>query len=169
MVTHTMKRLFKNLFFLPSALRTSFPPEVLRELEEAVRNSETVHSGQIKIVIECSLSPWQVLLGKQARERAVNLFSKHRIWDTEDNDGVLIYILLSERRFEFVCDRGINRVVESEYWTRRAEALEVALREGRFREGLLEAVSEVTEVLCTHFPESDRQQGELCDAPVVIW
>lgn len=158
----------KNLFALPGQLRTSFSERDLQEIREAVGDSEARHSGQIKIIIECSLSPWQVLSGLSVRERAMELFSSFRVWDTEDNDGVLIYLLLSEKRFEILSDRGIDKVVKSEYWDRQAELLESALREGRYREGLLQAISEVTEVLSIHFPGAERQQGELCDSPIVI-
>ena len=132
--------------------------------------SERRHSGEIRICVEAGL-PWSYLWrGASARERAVTLFGKLRVWDTEHNNGVLIYLLLAEHAIEIVADRGIDARVSDEEWAAMARRMGQAFREGRFEDGLTQALSEVSALLVEHFPLAPgaADGNELPDAPVVM-
>jgi uncharacterized membrane protein len=98
------------------------------------------------------------------------LFGKLRVWDTEHNNGVLIYLLLAERAIEIVADRGIDSRVSAEEWAAMAQRMGAAFRESRFEDGLTQALEEVSALLVAHFPLADGEpdRNELPDAPVVL-
>ncbi len=141
----------------------------LSRLEQRVAASERLHSGEIRLCIEAGLPLSYLWRGATARERAVAQFGKLRVWDTEHNNGVLIYLLLAERAIEIVADRGIARTVAPSHWDDVVVGMRAAFRAGHFEQGLLEAVSAVEKVLVARFPlvEGDDNPNELPDAPVL--
>ena len=88
-------------------LRRVLTPEVLQRLGQRVAASERRHTGQIRICAEGGLPLSYLWRGASARERAITQFGKLRVWDTEHNNGVLIYLLLAEHAIEIVADRGL--------------------------------------------------------------
>ena len=132
--------------------------------------SERRHSGEIRICVEAGLPLSYLWRGADARERAVALFGKLRVWDTEHNNGVLIYLLLAEHAIEIVADRGINARVDDAEWAAMAQRMGAAFREGRFEDGLTQALEEISAVLVEHFPlaEGELDVNELPDEPVVL-
>lgn len=166
-------RLFKHRWQGDDLTRRVLPPKVLDALTQAVQASEKLHSGEIRIDVEGGL-PSSYLwrdgpLPDIIRSRAVMQFSKLRVWDTADNNGVLIYVLLAERAIEIVADRGLNDKVSQETWRQLIEHMRESFRQGRFEDGLHQAVAEVSHLLATHFPlASDAHNpNELPDAPSV--
>ena len=146
-----------------------FGTEALALIEARVAASERGHSGQIRVCIEPGL-PWSYLRrGASARERAVAMFGKLRVWDTEQNNGVLIYLLLAERRIEIVADRGLDRQVDAAEWQQIAESMRTAFGDGDFQPGLLQAIDAVDALLRRHFPLAPGafNPNELPDAPVL--
>lgn len=142
----------------------------LARLHELVKASETRHLGELRLCIEGGLD-WQALRQKQtARTRALQLFSTLRVWDTEHNNGVLIYLLLADRRIEILADRGIMARAGHEPWAHIAQDLARQLHEGHFEEGLGQAIEAVTQLLTQHFPADPDQDNpnELPDKVVVI-
>ncbi|RZL00162.1 MAG: TPM domain-containing protein [Rubrivivax sp.] len=142
----------------------------LARLHAQVSASETRHLGELRLCIEGGLG-WQDLLQKQtARTRALHLFSTLRVWDTEHNNGVLIYLLLADRRIEILADRGIMARVGPEPWAHIAHELATRLRHGQFEQGLSHSIEAVTQLLSLHFPAtSDKDNpNELPDQVVVI-
>ena len=139
----------------------------LSRLEQRVAASERQHSGEIRISVEAGLPMSYLLRGANARERAVALFGKLRVWDTERNNGVLIYLLLAERAIEIVADRGLAREVPQAHWDEVLGAMREAFRAGRFEPGLLDAVAAVETLLVARFPlaEGEANPNELPDAP----
>lgn len=165
-------RLFKHRW-QGDALRQNVPSDLLHRLTQAVQRSERQHSGEIRIVVEAGL-PFSYIwrndpLDNIIRDRALALFGKLRVWDTEHNNGVLLYLLLSERRIEIVADRGLNAQVDPETWQRLLESMRSAFQSGDFERGLLLAVQQVTTLLITHYPLCDGQhnRNELPDEPVM--
>lgn len=149
-------------------------PAALQRLTQRVIDSEQGHSGEIRICIEAGL-PNRYLLQAQdlpslIRQRALSQFGKLRVWDTEHNNGVLIYLLLAEHAIELVADRGINRHVDAAQWQKVVQQLGSALREGRFEDGLTQAVDAVSRVLVQHFPHQEGQSNpnELPDQPTLF-
>ena len=124
----------------------------LQRLEARVAESERHHSGEIRLCIEAGLPLSYLWRGASARQRAVTLFGKLRVWDTENNNGVLIYLLLAEHAIEIVADRGLTRHVPQLHWDALVVGMREAFRAGHFEAGLAQAVDAVDAMLVRHFP-----------------
>ncbi len=141
----------------------------LKRLEDRVAASERRHSGEIRLCVEAGLPLSYLWRGATARERAVTMFGKLRVWDTEHDNGVLIYLLLAERAIEIVADRGLDRRVPRERWQALLASMREQFRAGRFEAGLAQAVDEVDALLVEHFPLAPgaANPDELPNAPDV--
>lgn len=162
-----LKRLFKHRWLDESDTRRAIPPALLERLQQRVGASEKRHSGEIRICVEAGLPFSYLWRNATARERAVSMFAKLRVWDTEHNNGVLIYLLLAEHAIELVADRGINRHVSPQDWQAMVKRMGAAFKEGRFEDGLTHALEEVSAVLVQHFPlaPGEADHNELPDTP----
>ena len=151
-------------------LRRVLTPEVLQRLGQRVAASERRHTGQIRICAEGGLPLSYLWRGASARERAITQFGKLRVWDTEHNNGVLIYLLLAEHAIEIVADRGLAQRVPEATWHTLVQRLGQALRAGQYEDGLTEVLANVSALLVAHFPTSDNapSSNELPDAPVLL-
>lgn len=164
-----LRRMLRHRWVDDGDLRRALPPSALVALERRVAASEQTHSGEIRIHVEAGL-PWRYLWrDADARARAVAMFGKLRVWDTEQNNGVLIYLLLAENAIEVVADRGLMRAVPQSAWDDLVSRMGAAFHTGRFEEGLLQAVDEVSALLVQHFPlrAGESNPNELPDAPVI--
>ena len=161
-------RLIRHLFETRLATRRRFPPAVLDRIEAAVRGAETEHRGELRMVIETDLDAWSILAGKRARERALEVFAAWRVWDTEDNNGVLIYVLCADRAVEIVADRGFNALVTAAEWGAVCEAMRQEFRVGRWEHGALAGVAGVARLLTRHFPSTGPRANELADRPILL-
>ena len=123
----------------------------LDRLENQVASSEKHHSGEIRLCVEASLPLSYLWRDASARERAITMFGKLRVWDTEHNNGVLIYLLLAEHAIEIVADRGLARVVPQSHWDQVLGGMRQAFAQGQFEQGLAHAVQAVDGVLAQHF------------------
>ena len=164
-----MQRLLANLFGGLFQLRQRFPAALLDELAIAVTAGERGHLGEVRVAVESRLTVRAVLAGVDARMRAQELFAQLRVWDTEDNCGVLIYLLLSEQRIEIVADRGIARRVAQSQWDATCALMRDHFAAGRWREGSLAGLAAIHALLREHFPAGDRPNpDELPDRPIVL-
>jgi uncharacterized membrane protein len=163
-----LSRWIKHAFMLPWCWRLSFPSDVLKDIENTVKQSESQHSGELRFAIENSLSPGWVWHGMSARNRATQVFSNLRVWDTEENSGVLIYVQLADREVHILADRGINRCVEQSEWDRIAHLMQTEFSQGNFKEGSIKGIEEITRLLVTHFPANSDNFNELPNRPVII-
>ncbi|MGJ3701960.1 TPM domain-containing protein [Variovorax sp. AFSI2.2] len=163
-------RIWRHQWMDEADVRRVLPDAAMERLAARVGASERRHSGEIRICVEAGL-PWSYLRrNASARERAVTLFGKLRVWDTQHNNGVLIYLLLAEHAIEIVADRGIDAHVDDAEWAAMAQRMGAAFREGRFEDGLTQALEEMSALLVAHFPLAENQPdtNELPDAPVVL-
>ena len=162
-------RLFRHRLMDESDTKKAVPPDMLSRLAGRVAASEKRHSGEVRIYVEASLPTSYVWRDAPTRERAVSMFGKLRVWDTEHNNGVLIYLMLSERAIEIVADRGIHRHVSQEDWQSMVTRMGAAFREDRLEDGLTQALEEVSALLFEHFPLAIGQadSNELPDEPVL--
>jgi len=162
-----LKRLFKHRWLDESDTRRAIPPDMSRRLASRVAASERRHSGEVRIFAEAGLPLSYLWRNAPARERAVALFGKLRVWDTEHNNGVLIYLLLAERAIEIVADRGLNQHVSPQDWQAMVARMSAAFAEGRIEDGLTQALEEVSGLLVQHFPLNGDEAdiNELPDAP----
>lgn len=163
-----LQRILRHLFTTQRAVRSAFPAATLDALEEAVRQGEASHAGQVRFVVEANLDGTPLWQGQSARDRAVDLFAQLRVWDTEHNTGVLIYVLLADRAVEIVADRGIHACCGPQAWARICTEMQRQFGEGRFAEGSMAGVRSVAELLKQHFPQSTSGANELPDRPVVL-
>ena len=143
-----------------------FTPEVMTAIEQAVRASEARHRGEIRFAVEGGLDFPLLRHDVDTRQRAVEVFSQLRVWDTEENTGVLIYLQWVDRRVEIVADRGITRQVPQAAWDAVCRRMEAAFGEGRYGPGAVEAVRAVGELLAGPFPARPDNPDELPDRPV---
>ena len=165
----TLSRLLRHRWRDDADTRRALPPQLLERLARRVSASEKRHSGEVRIFVEGGLPASYILRGATPRERAVAMFGKLRVWDTERNNGVLIYLLLAEHAIEIVADRGLARRVEEAEWKRIVDRMGGAFREGRFEDGLTQALEEVSALLVQHFPlaADEVRPNELPDEPVL--
>jgi uncharacterized membrane protein len=163
-----MKRIGRHLIEHRWRARRVFTSKVLDRIEQATKEGEATHSGQVRFVVEGALDGAPLLHDQPARERALDIFSHLRIWDTEHNNGVLIYLLLADRKVEIVADRGIDARVGAEGWQNICRAMETDFSAGRFEAGAVSGVKAVSAELARYFPPQGGQPNELPDRPVVI-
>jgi uncharacterized membrane protein len=149
-------------------LRRYFPPNVLAAIEQAVKAGEATHSGQVRFVVEGALDGRPLFRNQPARERALDIFSQLRIWDTAHNNGVLIYLLLADRNVEIIADRGIDAKVGAAGWEKICAEMETDFRARKFESGVIKGIQSVSRELAKHFPPHAGDPNELPDAPVVI-
>ena len=149
----------RHIWLDASDAQRAIAPDLLERLSKRVAASEARHTGEVRIYVEAAL-PLSYLrrmnvknpLSQIIRERAVMLFSKLRVWDTEHNNGVLIYLQLAENAIEIVADRGIARHVSPEQWQTIAQHMSQAFKAKQFEDGLTQALSEVSAMLVAYFP-----------------
>jgi uncharacterized membrane protein len=163
-------RIWRHRWADEAAVRRVLPADAMQRLAARVAASERRHSGEIRICVEAGLPMSYLWRHAPPRERAVTLFGKLRVWDTEHNNGVLVYLLLAEHAIEIVADRGIDSRVDDAEWAAMAQRMGAAFREGRFEDGLTQALEEMSALLVTHFPlaENEADTNELPDEPVVL-
>lgn len=149
-------------------MRRRFTPAVLAEIEQAIAQVERQHAGEICFAVEHALDLADLRSGLTPRERALEVFGLMRVWDTEGNNGVLIYVLYADRAVEIVADRGIARRVPQAEWDAICRAVEQDFHGGAFREGSLKAVRAIAELLARHFPQAGGDANELPDQPLLL-
>ena len=164
----SIKRIARHLVQHHWRAKQIFPQDVLDRLEQAIKQSEATHSGQVRFVVEGALDGGPLFRNQSARERALDVFAQLRIWDTAHNNGVLIYLLLADRDVEIVADRGIDAKVGAEGWERICRAMEVEFRSGQFERGAIDGIAAVSRELAKHFPPGGPHPNELPDKPVVM-
>jgi uncharacterized membrane protein len=137
-------------------------------IEAAIAESEKRHGGEVRFAVEAALDPLPLLRRQSARERAVEVFSELGVWDTEANNGVLLYLLLADHDVEIVADRGFNARVPQAEWEAVCRAMEAELRAARYEAGVLEGVRRIGEIMARHFPPRARKREELSNRAALL-
>jgi uncharacterized membrane protein len=163
-----IRRIGRHLVEHRWRVRRIFPPQVLAAIEQAIKAGEATHSGQVRFVVEGALDGAPLFRNQPARERALDIFSQLRIWDTAHNNGVLIYLLLADRDVEIIADRGIDARVGAGGWEKICAEMESSFRAGNFAGGTIKGIQAVSRQLAAHFPRHGGGKNELPDTPVVI-
>jgi uncharacterized membrane protein len=163
-----MSRALRHLFAPPWIVKRAFPQLALERIEAAIGASEKKHRGEIRFAAEGSLDFLPVLRGLSPRERALEVFSLLKVWDTEENTGVLVYVQLVERCIEIVADRGIAKAIAQAQWDAICARMQAAFAEGRFEDGAVAGIGEIGELLASQFPAGERNPDELPDRPTLL-
>jgi uncharacterized membrane protein len=162
-------RMLRHLWLDEDDTRKAVPADLAERLMRRVAASEQRHTGEIRVYVEAGLPLSYLSRDATPRERAVAMFGKLRVWDTQDNNGVLIYLLLAEHAIEIVADRGLGSKVPQGEWQAIVGRMGSAFHDGRFEDGLTQALEEVSALLVAHFPApaGAANPNELPDAPVL--
>ena len=162
-------RIWRHIVATRRGMRSAFPDTTLRAIEEAVRAGERLHDGQVRFAVETELGWQELFQGRTPRERAIEMFSLLRVWDTERNNGVLIYVLFADHDVEIVADRGFNDRVTHEEWQRICDLIRAHFARGEFEAGSIDGIAAVSELMAAHFPAvPGRRRDELPDRPVFL-
>lgn len=163
-----IKRIVKHILATDGQVNRAFPPSALIAIDKAIEASESTHVGEIRFAVEAALDGSPLFKGQTARSRAIDLFSQLRVWDTQHNTGVLIYLLMADRAVEIIADRGINAKVDTQEWCSVCREMETAFGLSNFEGGVVGGVQAVTQRLVLHFPAQGHNRNELPNQPVVL-
>ena len=166
--TNWLRRFLRHVWMSPIQLKRCFPSSALDQVEAAVSSGEKTHRGQVRFVVEAELSTSQLWAGLTSRQRAIDVFSMLRVWDTEENNGVLVYVMLADHKVEIIADRGIHRHVGDERWRAICREIEHHYRKRDFMGGSITAVQKISAELAFYFPSSGESKNEQPDRPVVL-
>ena len=163
-----LRRFWRHIVMTPWRAARAFPESALDAIGRRVGEHEKRHRGEVRFVVEAELTTAQLWSNLTSRARAIEMFSALRVWDTEENTGVLVYVLLADHKVEIVADRGIAARVAQEEWQAICRTMQDAFREGRFVEGALAGVTAISERLERHFPAGEANANELPDRALRI-
>ena len=163
-----LARLWLNLFGAWFQLSRWFPLATMHRLRDEIAEGERRHAGELCLAIEPRFSPLAVLRGLSVRARAQQVFALLRVWDTQDNSGVLLYLHLAERRVELVADRGIAARVDPALWQALCEDFATGMRAGPPDAAVSRCLARINALLAEHFPAAEDNPRELPDEPVVL-
>lgn len=163
-----LKRVLQHLFTDHRSVRRAFPEAAMRRIRDMIAEQERRHDGELRFAVEPSLPLSHLVRGQDARERAIEVFGQLRVWDTEHNSGVLIYLLLADKRVEILADRGIHAKVGATAWEAICGEMQRAFAAGRFEAGVNLGIAAISDLLAAHFPPLADNPNELPDEPVVL-
>ena len=163
-----LRRWLQHLFTTPLALRRCFPPATLAAIDAAIAASERYHRAEIRCAVETTLSAGHLFSGVASAARAAEVFSSLRMWDTAENNGVLLYVLLAERNIEIVADRGFAERVTAADWESICAEMEVSLGAGQYEAGTLAALARISALARQHFPAQAGDRNELPDRTALL-
>jgi len=163
-----LSRILRHMTTTRWSVARAFPPRALAAIEAAVRDAEAAHHAEIRFVVEGGLDGLPLLRAQSSRERAIEVFSHLRVWDTEANSGVLIYVLLADHCIEIVADRGIHAEVGAEAWGAMCQRMESAFRGQDFEQGAIDCIRAVAELVARRLPGEPSPRNELPDRPLVL-
>jgi uncharacterized membrane protein len=165
---HKIKRLLRHVTTTRITGRRTFPAHTLKAIQTAIAQGEAQHRAEIRLIVEPALKLLDVLLGMSARERARELFSHYRIWDTEENCGILIYINLADHKVEIVADRTVGRALDKTDWEAVCHTMTQGFSRGDFHDSAIAALTQLNALLKSSFPANSTSINELPNRPLVL-
>ena len=164
-----MKRFLRHLFTTTAHGRRAFPADVLRDIQAEIARGERLHRAEVRLVIEASLDLIDLLARQSSRQRARELFSTCRVWDTEENTGILLYVNLADHKVEIIADRGVARLIEATQWQHICQLMTRGFAAGRYREAAIQAIATLNTLLAAHLPADDGSNpDELSNRPLIL-
>jgi uncharacterized membrane protein len=163
-----LKRFWRHVVMNPLRVARAFPSPVMDAIQREVAAQEKRHGGEVFFVVEAELTTGQLWRDLSSRDRAREVFATQGVWNTEENNGVLVYLLLADRRVEIVADRGIDRKVAPGEWQRIVRAMEEHFRDARYEDGAIAGIRSVSGLLEAHFPAREGDRNELANRPLIL-
>lgn len=163
-----LSRFFRHLFTTRAAAQKTFPAQALRDIQAAIAAGEKQHRAEVRLIIEPALPITDLLQGVHSRARARELFSLYRVWDTEDNCGVLVYINLADHKVEIIADRGSGRALKPNDWKEVCRLMTEGFSQGQYGPSVLAALAMLNGLLQQHFPGHGDNANELSDRPLIV-
>lgn len=164
----TISRTLRHLFTTRIAGRRAFPNETLKAIQAAIASGESLHRAEMRLIVEPALTIHAALAGISSRERARELFSDYRIWDTEENCGILVYINLADHKVEIVADRGVGKLLPAKEWQAVCQTMTQGFARGAFHDSAIAGLTQLNDLLKTQFPAAGARPNELSNRPVVL-
>ncbi|OGB22642.1 MAG: hypothetical protein A3I66_12465 [Burkholderiales bacterium RIFCSPLOWO2_02_FULL_57_36] len=164
----TLSRIFRHLVTTSADARRIFPAATLDAIQKTIAAGETLHRAEVRLIIEPSLSIQTVLNGTSSRERALELFAIHGIWDTEENCGVLVYIELADHKVEIIADRAANRVIDEVEWREICQTMTAGFARKVYGESVIAAMEKLNVLLHARFPDDGSRPNQLSDQPIML-
>jgi uncharacterized membrane protein len=163
-------RMLSHLYFETRGVSAIFERASLKHIEKAIAASELTHSAEVRVAIEASMPLRLLWRGISPHKRALEIFSLLKVWDTEANNGVLIYIDLADHAVEIIADRGVAKHIEQAYWNELCSQMVAGFSEGKFEPSTLAAIEKLGRRLAAIYPvkPGDKNPNELPDLPVLI-
>lgn len=162
------KQFLRHLTTTTGTGRRLFPEATLQAIEQVIEEGERRHRAEVHMVIEPALPLGQVWDGAAMRDRARELFSDYRVWDTEENCGVLVYVNIAEHQVEIVADRGIGRLVSQDEWQRVCDFMTRGFAQGAYHDGVLQALRELNALLEKYVGATESGTNQLSNRPVIL-
>ncbi len=125
-----------------------------QEIVQAILEAERNTSGEIRVHLESHTQ-------KDHFERAKEVFHVLKMDNTKDNNGVLIYVAVNDRKFVIYGDKGINAVVPKNFWNNTRDAIQAQFKKENFKQGIIDGILSAGEELEAHFPWHHGDQNEL--------
>lgn len=166
-MNNMLKRLWRHLITTTRDGRKTFPPSALQAIQAVIAKGETLHRAEVRLVIEPSLSLADVFDKTTARERARELFAEYRIWDTEENCGILIYVNLADHQVEIVSDRAVGRALNPQDWQAVCHTMTAGFARGDYQGSVTTALEHLNRILHERFPDRGGA-NELSNQPIVL-
>ena len=164
-----MQRILKHLTSTRSLARRIFPAKTLQAIQSCIANGETMHRAEIRVIVEAALPLAAVWQEQSARARAHELFARYRLWDTEENSGILLYINLADHKVEILPDRAVARVVKREEWHAVCKTITQGFAVENYHDSVLKGLAQLNDMLVAHFPvEGTAHKNQLSDKPLVL-
>ncbi|MDE2395082.1 MAG: TPM domain-containing protein [Burkholderiales bacterium] len=162
-------RLLRHRWFDESDSHRAIDRAAAARLTEHIAAGERRHRGEIRVCVEASLPLSALWRDHSARARALAMFGELRVWDTEGNNGVLIYVLLAERAIEIVADRAVARFVPADHWHALIGRMKAEFAQHRYEAGISLAIDAVADLLEQHFPlaPGEARANELPNRPLL--
>ena len=162
------KRALTHLTTTAAAGRRAFPEDSLKQIEHQIAQGEQCHRAEVRLIVEAALDMDAIFSDTSNRQRALELFAQYRIWDTEENCGVLIYVNLAEHAVDIVADRNVGRRVEAPEWHKICKIMTQGFANGKFHESTLAAIEALNTLLQQHFPGTSTAPNQLPDSAIML-
>lgn len=162
------KRLLRHLFATRSQAQKLFPRATLQAVQAGIATGEKQHRAEIRLIVEAALPLSAVVRGESSRARAHELFSHYRIWDTEENCGILLYINVADHRVEIIPDRLVGRALKQAEWKAVCSTITQGFRDQIYHDGLVQGLAQLNALLAHNLPHGDAHKNELSNRPLIL-